>query len=170
MSGNHHAQGNSDDTTVFCGHPAGALMLPAAAQAAAPGITGSDIQSDGAARQHQPTRRRAGVLMGLWLRRRPDGIRACGDHQCKLPDDADPGPTLIVTEGQTVTVNLTNNLPTSAGNTSMLFPGFTVHQRAVAPGLLTQEAAHGQTVTYTFVGQLARHARLLQRHTERSAD
>ncbi len=28
-----------------------------------------------------------------------------------------PGPTLVVTEGQTVTVNLTNNLPPSAGNT-----------------------------------------------------
>src|SRR5256884_8013346 len=37
-----------------------------------------------------------------------------------------PGPTLIVMEGQTVTVNLTNNLPTSAGNTSILFPGFNV--------------------------------------------
>ena len=28
-----------------------------------------------------------------------------------------PGPTLIVTEGATVTINLTNNLPTAAGNT-----------------------------------------------------
>jgi FtsP/CotA-like multicopper oxidase with cupredoxin domain len=28
-----------------------------------------------------------------------------------------PGPTLIVNEGQVVTVNLTNNLPPSAGNT-----------------------------------------------------
>ena len=35
-----------------------------------------------------------------------------------------PGPTLIVTEGQTVTVTLTNNLPAAAGNTSILFPGF----------------------------------------------
>ncbi len=37
-----------------------------------------------------------------------------------------PGPTLIVTEGQTVTVTLTNNLPTAAGNTSILFPGLPV--------------------------------------------
>src|SRR5437868_1638736 len=29
-----------------------------------------------------------------------------------------PGPTLVVTEGVAVTVTLTNNLPTSAGNTS----------------------------------------------------
>src|SRR6266851_4784373 len=37
-----------------------------------------------------------------------------------------PGPTLIVTEGQSVSVTLTNGLPTSAGNTSILFPGFNV--------------------------------------------
>ena len=43
-----------------------------------------------------------------------------------------PGPTLIVTEGQTVTVNLTNNLPTAAGNTSILFPGFQVTIDAAA--------------------------------------
>src|SRR4029077_11920742 len=37
-----------------------------------------------------------------------------------------PGPTLIVHEGDMVTVNLVNNLPTAAGNTSILFPGFQV--------------------------------------------
>src|SRR6266446_7065197 len=61
-----------------------------------------------------------------------------------------PGPTLIVTEGQTVTVNLTNGLPTSAGNTSILFPGFTVTATGGVTGLLTQEAAPGGTVTYSF--------------------
>jgi len=61
-----------------------------------------------------------------------------------------PGPTLIVTENQTVTVNLTNNLPTPAGNTSILFPGFKVTTSGGTPGLLTAEAAPGQTVTYTF--------------------
>src|SRR6201993_4018397 len=35
-----------------------------------------------------------------------------------------PGPTLIVTEGQTITINLQNGLPPAAGNTSILFPGF----------------------------------------------
>src|SRR6516164_9162362 len=50
-----------------------------------------------------------------------------------------PGPTLIVTQGQTVTVNLTNNLPTSAGPTSILFPGFTLTSScpAAQQGLLT---------------------------------
>ena len=72
-----------------------------------------------------------------------------------------PGPTLIVTEGQTVTVNLTNSLPTAAGNTSILFPGFQVTAHGVAPnaispcakapaGLLTTEVKPGCTVQYTF--------------------
>ncbi|HLV88985.1 MAG TPA: multicopper oxidase family protein [Candidatus Sulfotelmatobacter sp.] len=62
-----------------------------------------------------------------------------------------PGPTLIVTEGQPITVTLTNNLPNAAGNTSILFPGITLQPftDGVA-GLLTQEAAPGQTVTYKF--------------------
>ena len=34
-----------------------------------------------------------------------------------------PGPTLIVTEGQLVSVTLTNDLPTAAGNVSIVFPG-----------------------------------------------
>jgi FtsP/CotA-like multicopper oxidase with cupredoxin domain len=67
-----------------------------------------------------------------------------------------PGPTLIVTEGDQVTVNLTNNLPTPAGNTSILFPGFNVTTSCsnATPvglqGLLTCEAAPGGNVTYTF--------------------
>src|ERR1700686_4765017 len=62
-----------------------------------------------------------------------------------------PAPTLVVTEGQTVTVTLTNSLPTSAGNTSILFPGFNVTATGGVAGVLTQEAAPGSTVTYTFV-------------------
>jgi FtsP/CotA-like multicopper oxidase with cupredoxin domain len=71
-----------------------------------------------------------------------------------------PGPTLIVNEGDTVSVTLTNNLPTPAGNTSVLFPGFNVTATAAtgstgpcvtAPlGLLTTEAVKGCDVTYTF--------------------
>jgi FtsP/CotA-like multicopper oxidase with cupredoxin domain len=67
-----------------------------------------------------------------------------------------PGPTLIVTEGQTVIVNLQNNLPPAAGNTSILFPGFNVTTScgaatpAGALGLLTCEAVPGGTVTYSF--------------------
>jgi Multicopper oxidase len=66
-----------------------------------------------------------------------------------------PGPTLIVTEGTAVTVNLTNNLPTAAGNTSILFPGFNVTPTGGVRGLLTQEAAPGGTVSYTFTATAA---------------
>ena len=62
-----------------------------------------------------------------------------------------PGPTLIVSQGQAVTVTLTNGLPTSAGNTSILFPGFQVAATGGVTGLLTQEAQPGGTaVTYKF--------------------
>jgi FtsP/CotA-like multicopper oxidase with cupredoxin domain len=69
-----------------------------------------------------------------------------------------PGPTLIVNENDTVTVQLVNNLPPSAGNTSILFPGFAVTATGGVPGLLTQEAtpttsagcAGTSCVTYTF--------------------
>ena len=61
-----------------------------------------------------------------------------------------PGPTLIVTEGASVTVNLINQLPTAAGNTSILFPGFNVTTTGGVAGLMTQEAAPSGTVTYTF--------------------
>ncbi|HEY6095069.1 MAG TPA: multicopper oxidase family protein [Gallionellaceae bacterium] len=61
-----------------------------------------------------------------------------------------PGPTLIVHQGDTVTITLTNNLPAAAGNTSILFPGFAVQASGGVPGVLAQEAGHGGTVTYTF--------------------
>ncbi len=64
-----------------------------------------------------------------------------------------PGPTLIVNEGDKVTVNLRNALPAAAGNTSILFPGFAVTATTgagTAAGLLTQEAASGGTVSYSF--------------------
>jgi FtsP/CotA-like multicopper oxidase with cupredoxin domain len=81
-----------------------------------------------------------------------------------------PGPTLIVTEGQTITVTLTNNLPPAAGNTSIIFSGFTPSATTTAPGsvtasggvpgLLTMEAATGTTVTYTLntAGKAGTHA------------
>ena len=77
-----------------------------------------------------------------------------------------PGPTLIVRQGATVTVTLTNNLPKAAGSTSILFPGFNVcvgtltgasatspgtcTPASVSTGLLTAEAVNGGSVTYSF--------------------
>jgi hypothetical protein len=61
-----------------------------------------------------------------------------------------PGPTMVVTEGQTVTVTLTNGLPPAAGNTSIVFPGFQVTATGGVDGVLAKEASTGGTVTYTF--------------------
>lgn len=58
------------------------------------------------------------------------------------------GPTLLVNQGETVSISFTNNLPTRS---SMLFPGQSaVTASGGAAGVLAQEAPPGQTVTYTF--------------------
>src|SRR3981081_126289 len=63
-----------------------------------------------------------------------------------------PGPTLVVTENVQFTVTLTNHLPAAVGNTSILFPGLQlVSVSSGVPGLLTQEATPGGSVTYTLV-------------------
>src|SRR5437879_7726648 len=126
-----------------------ALLLPATAHAAAPGITGPTFNLTAQpAYISQPD----GAMVYSWgygCNGAPSGYAAissgtfCNSMQV-------PGPTLIVTEGQAVTVTLTNGLPPSAGNTSVLFPGFNVATSGGVPGLLTQEAAPGGTVTYTF--------------------
>lgn len=81
-----------------------------------------------------------------------------GGAKCPAGQMQLPGPTLVVNQGDTVTVRLQNKLPAAAGNTSILFPGFTVTTApsdSGQPGVLTQEAAWGGTVTYTFVATTA---------------
>ena len=133
---------------------AATLLFAAAVQAAAPGITGTGAVGTfnlTAAPSYisQPD----GQMMYSW------GYGCTANTATYLPALATtpfcnlmqiPGPTMIVTEGQAVTVTLTNNLPTSAGNTSILFPGFQVTTTGGVAGLLTQEAAPAGTVTYTF--------------------
>ncbi len=59
-----------------------------------------------------------------------------------------PGPTLILNQGDIITINLTNALPMAV---SMVFPGQTgVTASGGLPGLLAREAPPGGTVTYTF--------------------
>jgi len=60
-----------------------------------------------------------------------------------------PGPTLLMDQGDTLTVNLYNDLPVP---TSIVFPGQgNVAASGGNPGLLTQEAAtNGGMVSYTF--------------------
>jgi FtsP/CotA-like multicopper oxidase with cupredoxin domain len=133
-----------------------AILLAAAfpvatAHAAAPGITGPTFnlvaqtsflnQPDGS----------AVYSWGYGCNGAPSGFAPAAIKNATCPTMQIPGPTLIVTEGQTVTVTLTNNLPSSAGNTSILFPGFQVTSTGGVPGLLAQEATPTGSVTYSFL-------------------
>jgi FtsP/CotA-like multicopper oxidase with cupredoxin domain len=134
--------------------PVLALLLAAAAHASAPGITGPTFALTASdAYLNQPD----GAAVYSW----GYGCTTPGTgHTFAPPASLMPGatcpvmqvpaPTLIVTEGQTVTVTLTNSLPNAAGNTSILFPGFKVTATGGVAGVLTQEAVPGGTVTYTF--------------------
>jgi len=137
---------------------AAALILAAKAQAAAPGITGPTFTLT--AQQafiNQPDGNQV-YSWGYGCNGPPAGFAPATSSGTGMPNQncptmQIPGPTLIVTEGQTVSVTLTNGLPTAAGNTSILFPGFTMTSACPAgqQGLLTCEAPPGGTVTYTFL-------------------
>jgi len=131
------------------------LLCAAAAHAAAPGITGTTINLTAQpAYLNQPD----GQTVYSWgygcanttgisyLPAMPNATPSCNSMQV-------PGPTLIfqapASGTTTVTINLTNGLPAAAGNTSILFPGFSVTTSGGVAGLLTQEAAPAGTVTYT---------------------
>lgn len=134
-----------------------ALLATAAAHAAAPGITGPAFNLTAQPAYISQPDGQAVYSWGYGCNGAPSGFSppaitttaGCTSMQI-------PGPTLIVTEGQTVTVTLTNGLPTAAGNTSILFPGFNVTTSCSATtptgvsGLLTCEATPGGTVSYTF--------------------
>jgi len=133
--------------------PMMALFLAVAAQAATPGISGTTFNLVAqTAFLNQPD----GETVYAWgygcLNTTGNTFVPAAITTATCPTMQVPGPTLVVTEGQTITVNLTNALPTAAGNTSILFPDFQMQAftNGVA-GLLTQEAAPGQMVTYTFV-------------------
>jgi hypothetical protein len=134
--------------------PTLALFLAAAAHAAVPGITGPTFNLTAqTAFLNQPDGNQI-YSWGYGCNGTPIGFAptttAIVGATC--PAMQVPGPTLIVTEGQTVTVNLLNGLPAAAGNTSILFPGFNVTATGGVTGPLTQEAAPaGGTVSYTFV-------------------
>jgi FtsP/CotA-like multicopper oxidase with cupredoxin domain len=121
------------------------------AQAAAPGITGPSFDLVAQpAYISQPDGQNV-YTWGYGCNTPPSGFAPAGIAGVTCPGMQIPGPTLIVHQGDTVKVTLTNNLPAAAGNTSILFPGFTPTFANGTPGLLTQEAAHGNSVTYTFV-------------------
>src|SRR5580704_13860805 len=133
------------------------FSLAIAAHAAVPGITGPTFNLTAQqAFLNQPDGE-AVYSWGYGCNGTPTGFAPTLPNQT-CPTMQVPGPTLIVTEGQTVTVNLLNGLPTAAGSTSILFPGFAVTTTcpgsnttgAPQQGLLTCEAVPGGTVTYTF--------------------
>jgi len=127
-----------------------ALALTPMAFAAAPGITGPTFNMTA---QDAFITQPDGAMLYSWgygCKNAPAGYAPAAITGTFCNAMQIPGPTLIVTEGQTVTVNLTNSLPPSAGNTSILFPGFNVTATGGVPGLLAQEAAPGSSVTYTF--------------------
>ena len=123
--------------------------LAATAHAAAPGITGPTFNLTAQPAYLTQPDGQGIYSWGYGCTTAPSGFaptmtgQTCNTMQV-------PGPTLILTEGQTATVTLTNSLPPAAGNTSILFPGFSVTATGGVAGLLTKEAAPGGTVTYTF--------------------
>jgi len=129
------------------------LLLTPAAFAAVPGITGPTFNLTARPAYISQPDGQAVYSWGYGCSVSPSGFApALTGATC--PNMQVPGPTLIVTEGQTVVVNLTNNLPNAAGNTSILFPGFQVTATGGVNGLLTREAGRATTnnvVHYTFV-------------------
>jgi FtsP/CotA-like multicopper oxidase with cupredoxin domain len=127
-----------------------AMLLTATAFAAAPGITGPTFNlTASAAYITQPD----GQMIYSWgygCTSAPSGFAPTAIKTTFCNVMQIPGPTLIVKEGDTVKVTLTDGLPTAAGNTSILFPGFNVTATGGVDGLLTKEAAPGNPVTYTF--------------------
>jgi len=111
------------------------LLLPASpAQAMIMGITGQ-TEFNLTAREDYLSTAEGGVLLFWGLAN--EGGRA-----------QYTAPTLILNEGDVVTLHLTNALSVP---TSLVFPGQTgVSASGGTPGLLTREAAPGATVTYTF--------------------
>jgi hypothetical protein len=125
------------------------FSLAATAYAAVPGITGPSFNLTAQQAYLNQPDGEAVYSWGYGCNGTPTGFAPTMAGQ-NCPTMQVPGPTLIVHENDVVTINLLNGLPAAAGNTSILFPGFTVTATGGVAGLLTQEAARGVTVTYTF--------------------
>jgi len=130
-----------------------ALLVAPAARAAVPGITGPTFNLTAQAEYLTQPDGSSVYSWGYGCNGAPAGYKPAAISGAFCNPMQVPGPTLIVQQGDTVVVNLTNNLPLAAGNTSILFPGFNVTPSTgggTTRGLLTQEATPGGTVTYTF--------------------
>lgn len=122
---------------------AAATLAPSLATAAIPGITGTVASGARTFRlAARPDRISTGDGNSLLVWGFSDGARRAQY----------PGPTLLVSEGDLVTVELANHLPTPV---SIHFPGHDVRATGGAPGVLVQEAPAASggvpgTVTYRF--------------------
>src|SRR6266851_5067516 len=94
-----------------------ASLFTATAYASAPGITGPTFNLTAAPAYLTQPDGQAVYSWGYGCTGTPSGFAptAITSTFCNVMQV--PGPTLIVTEGQSVSVTLTNGLPTSAGNT-----------------------------------------------------
>src|SRR4029077_13061970 len=134
---------------------AATLFLAPVAFAAAPGITGPTFSLTAQPAYLNMPDGEAVYSWGYGCNGAPAGFAPTLPNQ-NCSSMQVPGPTLIVHENDPVTVTLQNALPTAAGNTSILFPGFNVSTSCTATtpagqqGLLTCAAAPGGSVTYTF--------------------
>jgi FtsP/CotA-like multicopper oxidase with cupredoxin domain len=138
-------------------------------QAAAPGITGPSFDLVAAPGTITQPDGASIYSWGYGCNTAPSGFvpATISGASCIAGKMQLPGPTLVVREGDIVTVKLTNNLPAAAGNTSILFPGFKVCAGTLntdgtctgaltgSAGLLTQEASHTTPVTYSFKADTA---------------
>jgi FtsP/CotA-like multicopper oxidase with cupredoxin domain len=130
-----------------------ALVWACTAQAAVPGITGPDfalVASEGLNSQPDGT---SNYAWGYGCTGKPVGFVPATTGQGPAPNCPlmqTPGPTMVVQEGDAVTVVLTNRLPLAAGNTSIVFPGLEVSSSGGVAGRMTAEATHDKPVTYTF--------------------
>jgi len=117
------------------------MWLAGTASAAVPGITGLTFSLTAQPAYLNQPDGEAVYSWGYGCLVAPSGFAPTLKNQ-NCPTMQVPGPTLIVTEGQSITVTLTNNLPAAAGNTSILFPGFTLTSTCPTgqQGLLTCEA------------------------------
>ncbi len=137
------------------------LLLTPTAYAAAPGITGPTFNLTAQPAYLNQPDGEAIYSWGYGCNGTPTGFAPTLPGQ-NCPSMQVPGPTMIVKENDSVTVTLTNQLPTAAGNTSILFPGFQVTTSCPAStttgapqqGLLTCEAVPGGSVTYTFTASV----------------
>ena len=94
------------------------LLFALSAHAAAPGITGPTFNLTAQPASISQPDGQTIYSWGYGCNGAPTGFaprpKGADLANANCPTMQIPGPTLIVTEGQTVVVNLTNNLPTSA--------------------------------------------------------